>query len=759
MANTSNFGKYTITRSKELNVILNALTKTYKLASDTQNLFNVNLNKGTAGSGKFASGLDNLLKLVIKNKVAFKDFGPTLFKALDGKGANTKPILNFFKLSGDAIDGLTKKIQKYEAEAKQADTIIAAFGRHQLETMKDNEKYTSLSPPPTPKLKLEAPPPPPKILRSEDVIPSIGPGMGKEVPTIASKAHAVFPSPLVPYKPKPKKPETSIVTQIQKDLAFAESMKKTEPPTKPATLKEKIGYKSTLENKTDDDDYTSYGRIDKGDIPIEDLHAEIFSYGEMAAAAISESLELVVDAIVKNAEDIEKAVEGEKAEIPQANIAKGRVKAGLKGVGMGTGITPFVTDKISKAKDYAAEKGITGGGKAQALGAVAGIGLKGAAKGLAGFGKKSVAKTFQVMGKMGGALKGGAAAGASALLGVMRSMAPFKGLGDALTSSFGALGSIMAAQFAPVIADLVTNILTPDNIKIFTDLGKALVPIVSAMVDLLGTIMQSEEFSNLMSAINDAIGSLFELFENPEVKTAIESVAKNLIKIATLFFEILADILPSLTPLFTEIGVLFDELFGIFNDPEVKSAIKLVVDNLIDMAVNFIKTLSTLLPVIIPLLIPVITFLTDIGVFVSNVVLNLATMLSNNKDVIFGIFNSIITFVNSVLGGINKVLNVLGIDSIPLMDQVSTTINNTTDTSYDESEIGESFGGGHAPSMSTQGSILATGIAKVHAGEMVVKDRVIREAMREAMIVNNNFYGQVGANERREFSRTMKELW
>ena len=665
-----------------------------------------------------------------------------------------------------------------------------------IQIAKEKKKALNLIPNKPPKItslykkavKDNAPPPPPQskavksTVQSSDFVRMISqpsfmknsfsiaqpPKIVKSLPKSNIVPHPTgkLPTPLEPdlafIKEKAAKvapiPIQSKIGKAQKDIEIAKSW----TGVKPSSIGEKIRLGRTLNKKKDDDEYTSFGigGDQESQLKFDDKPKDIDS-AALIVAAIIESAKDIVDSVLQNAEKVADAIAGEKVEVPQAKLGKSRAKAGLKGFGLGTGITPFVSGIVGKVKGFAAEKGITGGGKAQTLGAVAGVGAKGIAKATKALGKKAVMKTFKVMGKMGGALKGGAAAGAGALLGVFRAMAPFKALGDSLTSSFGALGSIMAAQFAPVIGDLVTTILTPENIKIFEDLGQALLPIVSGVADLFAAVLGSEEFKGFMDGIIEAVDALFAVFDDPAVQEALKSVAAGLLSMATGFFEILAELMPSLNPLIIAFSGLLTDLFAVFNDPEVKGAIKLVVDNLIDMAINFIKALSTLLPVIIPLLIPVITFLSDIGLFVSDVVLNLAKLLADNKTTIIGIFNGIIGFLNGAIGIINDLIAWTGYN-IPLIKEAAINSNPTVGGNEPPPNIGISEDEdplANVKSLDLQGSVLATGYAKVHAGERVLKDELLKVVVREAMTVTNNFNGQVSSNERREFSRSMKQLW
>lgn len=503
-------------------------------------------------------------------------------------------------------------------------------------------------------------------------------------------------------------------------------------------------------------------------------------------------------------------------------ISKFQAKSGAKGFGLGTGITPFVSKKIENIKEYLGDKGIMGGGKAQALGAIAGLGAKGTLKGAskiagaglsatgkgvamfakagAGLAKKGVQKSLGMFTTMGKVLKSGLVAGAAgAIVGMFRSMSPLGAISSTIGKSFGALSSVMSAQLAPALASLTTTILTPENIQLFIKLGQAFVPLVKSVADLLNSILTGGAFEGIVTGIITVMGSLFDIFNDPNLQTSLGLLITSLSDLAVNFFSFLADMMPSLTPILISIAGLFgtiasifsdpafqaalggfistlaalitnlvniaselltelqpyfiifldllSQMLGLFNDPAVKDAIKQVVENLVIMAVNFIQAIATILPVLMPLLLPLITWLSDLGVFISNLVVGLATFISDNAAFINSVFNGIIEFINGIITGINTVFGT----NIPTIDVGVQSENTGSET--------PSGGGGPVPMLASQGLITGTGIAKVHAGEMVVKSELIREVVREAMSVTNNFYGQVGPNERREFSRNMQEIW
>jgi len=149
------------------------------------------------------------------------------------------------------------------------------------------------------------------------------------------------------------------------------------------------------------------------------------------------------------------------------------------------------------------------------------------------------------------------------------------------------------------------------------------------------------------------------------------------------------------------------------SDPGFQKALKMLVEALMTIVSSVFEALKPLLPLLIPLLILFAKVIAIIAKVVAGLISGLFRMIG-------GILNAIINAINFVIPG----------------------------TKWDLKPV----------SLAQQGIVERTGIAKVHAGEAVVKKELISEIVND-MVIYNTFNGGYDEMERMRYEDSVRNVY
>ncbi len=267
--------------------------------------------------------------------------------------------------------------------------------------------------------------------------------------------------------------------------------------------------------------------------------------------------------------------------------------------------------------------------------------------------------------------------------------------------------------------------------SIMSGMGKALSAVLGTVMKVLGPILSIfEPISEVMGMFAELIGTAFlpiitelmTLMFSPEVMeiiTGIMAALEPLVAFVVKFIETLAA-----SGVIAKLGEILvytlSEVFKIFEDPAMIKSLSSVV-----------SLLATLADAVLPMLGPMISV-------ISLLLLSWAAMFNN---ITIPVLRAVIKFIGDVFVGIFGIIN-KGID----------TLNNLPGVDIKPLSITL------PPSLDRQGIIEKTGMAKVHAGEAVVRKELISEIVND-MNVTNNFYGNVNDIQRMEFESSMENIY
>ena len=398
------------------------------------------------------------------------------------------------------------------------------------------------------------------------------------------------------------------------------------------------------------------------------------------------------------------------------------------------GETSGITGKIGGFNE-GMKKFLDLGGKAKEVGfaGLAGMGVKGAGKlagagakkggemlwkGVKHLGKKGVQKTFKAIGEVGKLFKSGATAPFNAFMGMVKGLAsafqPFQIIIEPLTEIMGTLGSIMGAELAPALGDLIKAFINPTTIQMVQDIGKAFLPVIKIFADILGSDAVGlilEQIGNLFETLAPVFGTLLSAVE-PFIQMIvdsglIESLGSIFVSIGGFIASIFSNpgVQQAMSTLMGVLGEVFEVIADIFADPTIQQMVADIVISLTNIVTDVFQILKPILPPIITGLVWVVKGFTWI------------------MEAIVGFVKFITLGFVDMSGDIPSGSNTAGV-----------------------------------PVLQRQGVIVKSGLAEVHAGEAVVKKELISEIFKE-MTITNNFYGSTDHYTRNDFSNRMKRLW
>lgn len=320
-------------------------------------------------------------------------------------------------------------------------------------------------------------------------------------------------------------------------------------------------------------------------------------------------------------------------------------------------------------------------------------------------GKKLMTGVGKVFKGVGKAMKG-----LKAFIGILKAIKALQPIFDIFSGVISILTGILSATLIPLIQFLVQSLFSPETMEIFRAIGEQFGLLVNMVVELL----ESLDVGDLLKSFLDIFTELISLLTSDAVKTILKSILQLVIDIMPELFKIVIALLP-------------------------------VVVALLDALAPGIPIISAIVLFIVMLVTQLVEKLSPALLYIGEIVGFIAT----------GILTALGWLANQVI----KALNFFGAD-MKLLDLSSATTQFTT-SGKTVANKSVDFAN-QMPILSSQGLITRTGVAQVHAGEIVATKETIGAAAaavyNDTFYIDNRFYGSY-EKQKRDFKESVDEMY